>query len=95
VLTPADGSIEFWSECYSEGANGVYDYDDVITVGVDCYGSMQVHVSMATVLAVNSWANQGNAEVGIGESPGEHPDWTFTGNAGAFAIKRLEVYVRE
>lgn len=95
IVRPATGSVELWSECYTEGTNGIFDYDDTISVGGDCYGSLQVHVSMATVLAVNSWANAGNAEVGIGESPGPNPDWTFTNNAGAFTVKRLEVYARE
>ncbi|NUO48941.1 MAG: hypothetical protein HOV80_08810 [Polyangiaceae bacterium] len=92
--TPAAGNIEMWSACYSAGPNGVYDYDDDIT-GDDCYGSLQVHVGTTTVLAFNSWANSGGIDVGIGNSPGQHPDWTFTNNGAAFTTKRLEVYVHE
>ena len=95
VAVPTAGNLELWSACYSEGPNGVFDDDDTIGGGTDCYGSMQVHVAMNTVLALNHWSQAGTLDVGIGEAPSGNPDWTFSGNAGSFLEKRLEVYVRE
>ncbi|MFN4918982.1 MAG: hypothetical protein ACK5MM_06140, partial [Planctomyces sp.] len=61
------------------------------------YGSMQLHNLEAgqTVFAVNNWRAGDRADIGIGNSPGNTKDWTFTGNAGGWTSKRLRVYVRE
>lgn len=96
ITTPSDGNVEMWSNCYSAGANGVYDYDDDISSSVDCYGCIQVHVDMQTVLAFNRWTSgSGTLELGIGPSPTGNPDYTFEQNAGDYASRRLEVYLRE
>lgn len=96
ISTPSSGNVEMWSNCYSEGLNDVYDYDDDITVGSpDCYGCVQVHVNMLPVLCFNRWSQAGNLDIGIGPAPVNNPDWTFADNAGNFTTRRLEVYIRE
>ncbi|MBW2457657.1 MAG: hypothetical protein JRI68_24345, partial [Deltaproteobacteria bacterium] len=35
ISAPTDGNVEMWSNCYSAGPNGVYDYDDDISSGTD------------------------------------------------------------
>lgn len=95
IDVPSNGAMEFWSECYDEGPNGIYDADDDIRVGPDCYGSMQVSVNGLIVFALNAWANGGTTfDLGIGPSSGTSTDWTFAGNAFAYSVRRLEVYVR-
>jgi hypothetical protein len=95
---PADlvdgGSVEMWSDCYATGDDGSYDANDVRT-NTDCYGSLQVHLDGVPVLALNRWSNAAGAlDLGIGPSPGLHPDWTFSGTAGAYDARRLEVHIR-
>ncbi len=98
------GNIEFWPDNYS-AANGlgisgasqsVYDFGDDPGAPRDGYGSMQVHnyASGQTVFSVNHWKQGDQADIGIGNSPGDTRDWTFTGNAGSYSKKRLRVYVR-
>ncbi len=96
VLVPSAGNIELWSHCYNEGPDGLFDAHDVIGSAPDCYGSMQVHVGDKPVLCVNHWSEGGtkNLDIGIGPSPGKHPDWTFAENAGTYQKRTLEVYVR-
>jgi sialate O-acetylesterase len=57
---------------------------------------MQVHNSGAkqTLFAINNWKAGGRADLGIGNSPGEQRDWTFSGNAGGYVVKKLRVFVR-
>jgi len=96
IASPADGNVESWSNCYSAGPNGVYDHDDDISSGTECYGCVQVHVDSQVVLAFNRWSSSsGDHELGIGPSPTGNPDYTFEQNAGDYASRRLEVYVRE
>lgn len=98
------GNIEFWPNNYGQSnkagirnASGAqYDFGDEPAPPVSGYGSMQVHNygDRQTVFAINHWAAAGNADIGIGNSDGDHRDWTFSGNAGSYAKKRLRVYVR-
>jgi sialate O-acetylesterase len=98
------GNIEFWPNNYGPGnganvpgaSSGVFDFGDDPGPPVDGYGSMQVHNGAAkeTVFAVNHWGAGSNADIGIGNSSGPHPDWTFSGNAARYSSKRLRVYVR-
>ena len=67
------GSIEFWSNCYGKGADGIWDNNDVPDGRVDCYGSMQVHHTEGTILAFNAWSYNLKTEMGVGNCP--------TGNA--------------
>lgn len=106
----AGGRMEFWSTCYSEGADGVYNAVDVpdANLASDCYGSMQLFLNGQTLFGFNSWswnsvASNVSLDLGIGNStqPGPpsfgatiHPDWTFRKNADAYTFKRLSVFVR-
>lgn len=98
ILSPTAGNIEMWSNCYGRGANSKYDHDDDITAAEpDCYGSFQVHVAKEPVISFNRWTQgTGSFDIGIGRAPAteEHPDWTFSENAGTFQRRRLEIYVR-
>ena len=96
VSVPTSGNVEMWSSCYTAGLNGVYDYDDDITPGTDCYGCVQVFVDQQTVLAFNRWSETSlNHDLGIGQAATGNPDWTFAENAANFTARRLEVYIRE
>ncbi|MBN2375026.1 MAG: hypothetical protein JXD22_01395 [Sedimentisphaerales bacterium] len=98
------GYIEFWPNNYSaqnsagiDGAsNDVYDFGDTPGDPRQGYGSMQVHNPEAgqTVFATNNWAAGPKADVGIGNSPEGHSDYTFQANAGQYELKRLMVLVR-
>jgi sialate O-acetylesterase len=95
VSTPTTGGIEFWSNCYSQGTNGVFDYDDTITVGSpDCYGSLQLSIGTNMVFSYNRWSSGGNSDMGFGNQPTGNPDWTFAQNSASFATRRLEVYIK-
>ncbi|HEV3028727.1 MAG TPA: hypothetical protein VG457_14205, partial [Planctomycetota bacterium] len=99
------GNIEFWTNNYGPGnaagvpgaSEAVYDFGDQMTDPVDGYGSMQVHNYKAgqTIFALNHWRDGGGgADLGIGNSSGPNPDWTFTRSAGSYSFKRLRVLVR-
>jgi hypothetical protein len=99
------GNIEFWTNNYGPwnsanvpgASNSVFDFGDQPTEPVDGYGSMQVHNHKTgqTIFALNHWRDGGNgADLGIGNSPGPNPDWTFTHSAGSYSLKRLRVLVR-
>jgi sialate O-acetylesterase len=98
------GHIEFWPNNYgpanaqkvSGATDNAYDFGDEISPPLDGYGCMQVHdtESKQTLFAINHWNQAATADIGIGNSPGQHKDWTFTGNANSYSQKRLRVYVR-
>jgi sialate O-acetylesterase len=100
----ADGRIEFWSNDYAPqnsanvpGASSeVFDFGDQMGGGKGGYGCMQVHNVGArqTVFAINQWKGGARADLGIGNAPGKNTDWTFAGNAGGYALKKLRVFVR-
>lgn len=99
-----NGSIEFWPNNYGPAntakvpgaTNNRYDTGDQKTVPKIGYGSMQVHNTTAkqTVFAINHWKAGSSADIGIGNGTGEHSDWTFSGNAHTYQVKRLRVYVQ-
>lgn len=98
------GNIEFWPDNYVAdnlaavpGAEKeVYDWGDGRFPPVDGYGSMQIHnfSKKQTLFAINHWRTGAGADIGIGNSPGQTRDWTFSGTAGAFTQKRLRVFVK-
>lgn len=98
------GNIEFWPNNYGAGngakvpgaSSNVYDFGDDPAPPTDGYGSMQVHNGTAkeTIFAINHWGMGSGADIGIGNSGGQHPDWTFSGNAANYSSKRLRIYVR-
>ncbi len=98
------GNIEFWPNNYGQqngakipgASSGAYDFGDQPSDPVDGYGCMQIHNHGAkeTVLAINHWSAEGNADIGIGNSSGSNRDWTFSGNAKNYTTKKLQIYVR-
>lgn len=61
---------------------------------------MQIHNHAAnadqTLFALNNFGRGFgfNAyDLGIGNSDGTHPDWTFAGNSGQYSVKTLDVWV--
>lgn len=98
------GNIEFWSSNYAPqnsanipgASKDKFDFGDQPTDPKDGYGSMQVHNFAAghTIFAINHWREGGRADLGIGNQAGGNPDWTFSGNAHTYVVKRLRVLVR-
>ncbi len=102
--TFAEGcNIEFWGTNYGPdnvatvpGASAaLFDFGDS-PVGDGNYGSMQIHnyAEKQTVFAFNHWVLGAKADLGIGNSAGPQPDWTFLGNAGKYAGGKLLVLVQ-
>ncbi len=99
-----EGYLEFWPCNYNQSnvaavanaSNSYYDWGDNPTPGN--YGSMQVHRPSASqvLFAFNRWGGNGSpVDIGIGNRPGSlDADWTFAYNAGSYAIKTLQVFVR-
>lgn len=105
-LTEQSGNIEFWPNNYatqftdavSSASRTKYDFGDRIARNKpEGYGSMQIHLTSRkqTIFAINNWKARQKADIGIGNGPGEHPDWTFTGSGQNYSQKRLRVLVRE
>jgi sialate O-acetylesterase len=98
------GNIEFWPNNYGPhnsanvaGASAQhFDFGDQPGEPVDGYGCMQIHNGGAkqTVIAVNQWKSGPQADLGIGNSPGDTRDWTFTRNAANYESARLRVLAR-
>lgn len=100
------GNIEFWPYDYAPqaalagigGSGNNFDFNDT-NEQVGNYGSMQIHNwgTGQTLFAYSGWG--GNPafsvdDVGIGNSSGTNPDWTFAQNADGFTLKSLEVWVQ-
>jgi hypothetical protein len=93
VTDASGGKMEFWSHCYSEGSDGIFNDQDQ-RGAIDCFGSMQLHRDGSTLLAFNHWAtNVDDIDVGIGD--GSPPDWTYANNGSAYGYRRLEIYAHE
>ncbi len=98
------GNIEFWDANYGN-PNGLnlpgadsrkYDFDDQ-PAGDGGYGCMQVHAwkNKVTLFAYNNFNGGAPCDIGIGNNTaGEHPDYTFMGNGGQYATRRLTVFVK-
>lgn len=101
---PVTGAIEFWPNNYAatnsaqvpNASDQLYDIGDSPAEPRNGYGCMQVHntTDRETVFAINHWSQGANADLGIGNSTGTTRDWTFQGNAGRYAKKRLRIFVR-
>ena len=102
------GQLEFWHHSYT-AANGtavfaapsttLYDWGDTLsTASPSGYGSFQIHNpgSRQVVMAYNRWAssNATNDDVGIGNSTGTNPDYTFAANTATYTTRKLVVLVR-
>lgn len=103
------GNIEFWpcdygptrSDAVPTASSATYDFSDSPKLGKDGaigmgYGSMQVHNAplKQTLFAINNWIVGKKADIGIGNAPGQHPDWTLAANAELYSSARLRVLVR-
>ena len=99
------GVIEAWACNYGpqpgrdlpEANDALYDFDDVISLGANPgYGCLQIHdaASKTTLLAFNNPRAGRDADAGIGNCPGEHPDWTFSKSAGSWKSGKLLVLVK-
>ena len=100
------GNLEFWSDAYEpantagvpNASNSLYDFGDERTVGVEKFGSFQVHDfnQSQTLFAYNSWATAGftQDDLGIGNCGFcNHPDYTAIANASFYDVKELYVFV--
>ncbi|QQE12029.1 9-O-acetylesterase [Planctomycetota bacterium] len=97
------GNIEFWPNNYGQsneknitGASSTkYDFGDQMSPS-GTYGSMQIHLTneATTLFAINAWKRGKTVDIGIGNSPGEHSDWTFSNNGEQYKAKRLTVLVK-
>lgn len=100
------GNIEMWPGSYSAsldvgipGASGsVFDFGDQNSSGTGSgYGSFQIHNHGAgeVLLAYNRWGTGSDTDdLGIGNSPSGHPDYTFEQTAASYTDKRLQIFVR-
>ncbi|MEZ5329136.1 MAG: Ig-like domain-containing protein [Verrucomicrobiales bacterium] len=97
-----EGNVEFWGGNYAQGnALGIENADDATfdfgdTMAAGGHGCMQIHNFMESqvVFAYNNWGtgNPGaTGGLGIGNSPGENPDWTFAGNSNSYETRTLYV----
>lgn len=102
--TGFSGWIEFWPCNYSAdnvakvpgASQSEYDFGDAMSMGTpNGYGSMQIHNLDAkqVVFAYNNWKARGAADIGIGNRPTDHPDWTFSRTAGSRKLARILVLV--
>jgi hypothetical protein len=95
------GTIEFWGYTYVpknvrgvlHAADAAYDAGDEIS-RAGTYGSMQIHILGETVFAYNRWGVPGVDDLGIGNAPDPHRDWTFSETADDYASKIIQVLVR-
>ncbi len=103
-----EGFVEFYGSNYGQvcqdfpegGDSKKHDFNDTPTQVTNLapgYGCIQIHNPKAktTVLAFNHFNNDKvPCDVGIGNSSGENPDWTFSRNAGGYSARRISVWVK-
>ncbi|MBO6167826.1 MAG: hypothetical protein J6P13_05700 [Kiritimatiellae bacterium] len=103
-----EGFAEFYFSNYSPRAqpepNGgdtrKYDFNDTPNPNPGQpfgYGCIQIHdpAAKTTILAFNHFNNADvPCDVGIGNSKGEHPDWTFSKSAADWKRRRLTVWTK-
>lgn len=104
------GHLEIWSWNYNpaNGARvprasaAVFDFGDTPLPGEGMYGSFQIHNvhSAQTIFAYNRWNDNSPSDLGIGNNTMPMPDgilnedWTFSGNAGTYEFRQLQILVR-
>jgi len=98
------GNIEFWPSNYTTqnsakipgASDSKYDFGDQRSGSGSGYGSMQVHNYNAkqTVIAFNHFTNGRNCDLGIGNNPKGHPDWTFANNGSKYKSAMLFILVK-
>ncbi|MDR1009577.1 MAG: hypothetical protein LBM04_00320 [Opitutaceae bacterium] len=98
------GNIEFWDCNYSApnaarvpgASDTTNDFGDSMTTARSPgYGSMQIHntAEKQTVIAYNKWSDGPNCDLGIGNQPAGHPDWTFSKSGSRLRSAQLLVLV--
>jgi hypothetical protein len=100
------GYIEFWPGTYGTatsphaptGDGSTYDFSDTPARNTTGYGSMQVHntAGRETVFALNGWSHGSgrDLDIGTGNQPSGHPDWTFSQSGRSLVSAKLKVYVK-
>ena len=98
-----EGNLEFGSSNYGPrngqkipgASDRVFDFGDEFNGDGVGYGAMQIHnyPEKQTIFAYNNFQAGSNADLGIGNSGGANPDWTFTRNASAYRRAVLQVLV--
>jgi len=105
----ATGNIEMWCSNYGQGnalgipgaSGSLFDWGDGNAGTSAGHGSFQLHNHGGTgevLFAYNDWGGNnpgGNSELGIGNNPGSHPDWTFQDSTHLYTVKNLQILVRE
>ncbi len=105
--TGLTGNLEFFNGNYTSG-NGVgvpnasgsaLDFGDTAggPHGGGVYGSFQIanHAASQNVISFNRWGgNGGTMDVGLGNSTGSNPDYSFAQNASTFTVKNIQVLVK-
>jgi len=97
------GNLEIWPSNYGPanvnsipGASAsTFDFGDQQTTGGN-YGSFQIHNYKAgqTLIAFNAFNDPRVCDIGIGNSLGANPDWTFSGSCSNFLYRRLRVFAQ-
>lgn len=96
------GNIEFWGCDYLPGngygitgaAPGSYDFGDVMSLPDRAgHGSMQIH-NFADKQVIFAYNNFYSAEhdIGIGNAPGTHTDWTFSQSSKNYSVAILRIF---
>ena len=99
-----DGNVEMWPSNYSEpntakipgAASGRFDFGDGSANNhQNGYGSFQLHNyrKKQVVFALNNF-RAGSPDIGIGNSPNGHLDYTFTGSARNYTVAELLILVK-
>ncbi|MGW4732191.1 sialate O-acetylesterase [Streptomyces shenzhenensis] len=85
------GYIKFWPGTYTAETGKP-------SGSASGYGAMQVHNTAdgETVLALNGWSHSNGRylDIGTGNQPTGHPDWTFSQSGRTLASAKLTVYVK-
>jgi gliding motility-associated-like protein len=100
------GRLEFWNQNYGTNRSGLtpagdantFDWDDLLAGTTNGHGSFQIHnvspEKEQTIFAWNMHRNGGPPEIGIGNAPTGHPDWTFNTSNGSGNFK-VQIFVQE
>lgn len=99
------GNIEFWGGNFNvlntlnvpNASPTTYDWGDRMDA-TGGYGSLQVHnhAQSQVLLAYSNWGSSAGsaADLGIGNQPVNHPDWTMSNSSTAYTTRNLYVLVR-
>lgn len=88
-------NVEFWDCNYAppntvgipNASDTLHDFgDQMATETSPGYGSMQLHnfEKKQTIFSFSGFNKGNNADIGIGNCQGQHPDWTFSNSANTY-----------